>query len=144
MSIDSAYDRKTLADDLFTHAISYFNRGQWYAAHDLFEELWHEAMGDLRELLQGIIQISVAEYHLENGNSRGSLLLMAEGLNHLEASHSLDIGYDLASLKDIVSRRLVALQEQLDPADIPAPSLKPVTEATPVTAKHAHSSQSEG
>ena len=110
----------------YCEAVNSFNSQKWYEAHDLFEELWFEAMGELRELLQGIIQISVAEYHLENGNAKGSVLLMAEGLNHLHTSQSLSIGYDLVFLCDVVRKRLSALQHQMNPTDLPKPFLTPM------------------
>ena len=108
----------------FFDAVNSFNSQKWYVAHDLFEDLWHQASGEMRELLHGIIQISVAEYHLENGNSRGSTLLMAEGLNHLDASKSLTVGYDIAFLRKLVKDRLSALQNQTDPSAFPKPYLK--------------------
>ena len=107
----------------FQEAINFFNTEQWYLAHDRLEELWYETTGQLRELLQAVIQISVAEYHLENGNIRGSILLMAEGLNHLVSSRSLDTGYDLSSLQQVVSNRLLALQNGSDLAPCPRPRL---------------------
>ena len=30
------------ADPRFHQAIDLFNRHEWYAAHDVFEEIWHE------------------------------------------------------------------------------------------------------
>jgi len=110
----------------YLEAVDSFNSQKWYAAHDLFEELWFEATGELRELLQGIIQVSVAEYHLENGNTNGSILLMAEGLNHLYASQFLAIGYDLFLLRDVVRERLSALQNQVNPTDLPKPNFTPM------------------
>lgn len=107
----------------YVNAVHVFNSQQWHTAHDLFEELWYEATGDLRELLQGIIQISVAEYHLGNGNRKGSILLMAEGLNHLYASESVVVGYDLQRLRDVVRMRLSALQTNVDLTDLPKPHL---------------------
>jgi predicted metal-dependent hydrolase len=92
------------------HAVDLFNRQDWYDAHDAFEDLWHESIRETRVILQGIIQIAVAEHHLCNGNLRGSLLLMAEGLNRLQASSSQMLGLDLGRLTDVVSARLSALQ----------------------------------
>jgi hypothetical protein len=108
----------------FCEAVNSFNARNWYLAHDQFEELWHQASGEKRELLQGIIQISVAEYHLENGNIMGSTLLMAEGLNHLGSITSHGVGYDLVLLQDLVRKRLSALQNQTDPSAFPIPYLK--------------------
>jgi predicted metal-dependent hydrolase len=99
-----------LQDERLDQAVRLFNQHDWYGAHDAFEEIWHECLGSDRELLQGIIQISVAEHHLNNGNQRGSILLMAEGLNHLQACLDHGVGFDLHLLAAIVSQRLVALQ----------------------------------
>jgi predicted metal-dependent hydrolase len=123
MMIESR-DEFLLGDLRYTHAVQLFNSHQWYPAHDAFEELWHESQGILRSLLQGIIQISVAEYHLENGNLRGSILLMAEGLNHLKSSSFPALGLDLDRLIDIVCSRLSALQAGTDLIKLPLPSLR--------------------
>lgn len=112
-----------LSDVRYAKAVEMFNAELWYAAHDLFEELWHESFGRIRELLQGIIQVSVAEYHLENGNTRGSILLMAEGLQHLERSEILEAECGLNSLRDVVRSRLSCLQNQLEPNPLQKPSL---------------------
>lgn len=123
MMIES-WEKILAGDPRYAHAIQLFNRHQWYAAHDAFEELWHESDGSLRSLLQGIIQVSVAEYHLENGNHRGSTLLMAEGLNHLKSSAYPDRELDLDYLIYSVSLRLSALQAEMDMLTLPLPSLQ--------------------
>ncbi|MFN9547319.1 MAG: DUF309 domain-containing protein [Cyanobacteriota bacterium] len=113
-----------LEDDRYQQAIHLFNAREWYAAHDAFEELWHEAAIEQRLVLQAVIQIAVAEHHLHNGNQRGSLLLMAEGLNHLQSSSPQDLNLDLQALSSIVSRRLAALQAGQSLADLPLPVLR--------------------
>jgi len=115
-----------LDDNRYRQAVHLFNAREWYAAHDAFEELWHEAAGDDRFFLQGIIQIAVAEYHLGNGNHRGSLLLMAEALHHLEAPPEHHLGLDLQSLKAIVTLRLAGLQAGQTLVAMPLPVLASV------------------
>lgn len=124
MSLDLPTAPSLLADDRCLKAIELFNAQDWYAAHDAFEEIWHEALGGQRKLLQGIIQLAVAEHHLNNGNRRGSLLLMAEGLNHLQACLALDSGLDLQPLHAIASQRLAALQADQNLAELPLPRLE--------------------
>jgi predicted metal-dependent hydrolase len=111
----------------FLEAVDAFNNRQWYAAHDRFEDLWYETTGQLREFLQAVIQIAVSEYHFENGNIKGSILLMAEGLNHLASSRSLQTGYDLDSLHSLVSQRLLALQTIGDVGPHTVPCLSQTT-----------------
>lgn len=113
-----------LKDERYQLAVDLFNRQQWYAAHDAFEELWHEAQGTERALLHGIIQISVAEYHLECGNLRGSTLLMAEGLNHLLSADAQDVDFNITGLKTTVAKRLSALQSGTSIIDHPLPFLR--------------------
>ncbi len=126
MSSQWQQDHSLLDDDRYRTAIHLFNAQEWYAAHDAFEELWHESVGEERAVFQGIIQIAVAEHHLRNGNRRGSLLLMAEGLNHLQASAPQDLGFDLHSLQAIVRQRLAGLQTGQTLDGISLPALEPI------------------
>ena len=113
-------------DDRYLQAVDLFNAHDWYAAHDAFEELWHESAGEERSILQGLIQIAVAEYHLRNGNQRGSLLLMAEGLNHIQSSPLHDLGLNLHSLRVVVALRLACLQAGEVLTELPLPRLEPM------------------
>jgi predicted metal-dependent hydrolase len=115
-------------DDPLCRAIHLFNASDWYAAHDAFEELWHQSQGQDRDFLHGLIQISVAEHHLSNGNRRGALLLMAEGLNHLQKSDPYSVGYDLNPLISDVRERLLQLQGGHTPEDLPLSQLMPFSD----------------
>jgi len=70
--------------------IGEFNRGEFYACHDTLEAVWMDADTSEKHFYQGILQIAVAFYHLENLNWRGGAILMGEGINRLgrfEPSH---------------------------------------------------------
>ena len=101
-----------LADTRLGEAIFLFNSGDWYACHDGFEALWHETAGPMRPVLQGILQIAVAELHLERGNCRGATILMGEGLGRLKACPPNALEIDLVTLINSYMRRLLALQQQ--------------------------------
>ena len=101
-----------LADTRLGEAIFLFNSGDWYACHDGFEALWHETAGPMRPVLQGILQIAVAELHLERGNCRGATILMGEGLGRLKACPPNALEIDLVTLINSSMRRLLALQQQ--------------------------------
>jgi predicted metal-dependent hydrolase len=116
-------DPSCFADDRFQQAVNLFNHQDLYAAHDAFEDLWHESIGEERSLLQGIIQVAVAEHHLSAGNLRGALLLMAEGLNHLRSSTLGAPALDLLCLQNVVYQRLSALQSGQSLLDMPLPHL---------------------
>ena len=101
-----------LVDTRLGEAIFLFNSGDWYACHDGFEALWHETAGPMRPVLQGILQIAVAELHLERGNCRGATILMGEGLGRLKACPPNALEIDLVTLINSSMRRLLALQQQ--------------------------------
>ena len=100
-----------LADPRLAEAIALFNAGDWYGCHDGFEALWHETTGAMRPVLQGILQIAVAELHHERGNLRGATILMGEGLGRLGRAEDIALGLDLDSLRQTTTVRLRALQE---------------------------------
>ena len=114
-------EQQLLADTRLGEAIFLFNSGDWYACHDCFEALWHETAGPMRPVLQGILQIAVAELHLERGNCRGATILMGEGLGRLKACPPNALEIDLVALINLSMQRLLALQQQrsIEGLDLP-------------------------
>ncbi len=87
-----------LKDPRFEKGIQLFNSQDWYAAHDQFEELWHETGGLERVTIQAILQISVAQLHLSRGNIKGAKILFGEGLGRLRRTEIPHLGLDLKDL----------------------------------------------
>ena len=111
------------ADPRFQQGLELFNAGEWYAAHDLFEELWHETADPERRSLQGILQVAVAQLHLQRGNRRGATILFGEALGRLKRPGTPDLGLDLDALCLAVQQRLEALQQDGDPESCTVPVL---------------------
>ena len=82
-------------DPRFGQAVALFNTQEWYAAHDVFEEIWHETAEPDRRSLQGILQVAVAQLHLQRGNRRGATILYGEALGRLRRPGTPDFGLDL-------------------------------------------------
>ena len=112
-----------LNDPRFAKALEYFNNRNWYEAHDLFEELWHESLGEIRQTLQGILQIAVAQVHLENGNRNGATILYGEGLGRLKTVESNNLGIDIKKLCLDSNARLTILQTSAELGDENLPYL---------------------
>ena len=123
-------EQELLADTRLGEAIFLFNSGDWYACHDCFEALWHETAGPMRPVLQGILQIAVAELHLERGNCRGATILMGEGLGRLKACPPNALEIDLVALINSSMQRLLALQQQRSIEGLELPRL---VESRPIT-----------
>jgi predicted metal-dependent hydrolase len=110
-------------DPRFLASVAYFNQADWYPCHDGFEELWQESLGDDRIVLQSLLQIAVAQLHLERGNRHGATVLMGESLGRLAPFPDQVLGLDLGPLREQVGRRLCCLQQNGDPISLPLPRL---------------------
>ena len=82
--------------DSFDIALKLFNSQQWYEAHDAFEDIWNGLYGDERQIVQGILQVSVSQFHLNKGNLNGAMILLGEGLGRIKYRSSVDLGIDLS------------------------------------------------
>ena len=86
--------RKIFKDSLFT-ALNLFNNHKWYEAHDAFEDIWNTLDGDERQVIQGILQVSVSQFHLSKGNFNGATILLGEGLGRIKNRTNINLGIDL-------------------------------------------------
>ena len=107
-------------------ALNLFNKHEWYAAHDAFEEIWNCVDGDERQVIQGILQVSVSQFHLSKGNLNGATILLGEGLGRIKTRTKINLGIDLESFCRCLEDLLWKLQykEVLNEND--KPSLKPL------------------
>ena len=69
---------------LFLKGVEKFNNMEFYEAHDYFEEIWSDYKINNRLYLQGIIQLSVAYFHISNDNKNGGCSLLKKAISKLE------------------------------------------------------------
>ena len=102
-------------------AIDLFNNQKWYEAHDAFEDIWNDLVGDERQIVQGILQVSVSQFHLSKGNLNGAMILLGEGLGRIRNRVSIDLGIDLilfcSSLESLLNKMHTKIP--LNQSDIP-------------------------
>ena len=103
-------DNLFINDARFEIGMKLFNSCQWYKSHDVFEEIWHETGGSERQLLQGILQVAVAQVHLENSNINGATILYGEALGRLRRFQLTNLGLDIVGLCKCLTKRLELLQ----------------------------------
>ncbi len=116
---------KSLQDALFI-AIDLFNNHKWYEAHDAFEEIWNLLYGDERQVIQGILQVSVSQFHLGNGNVNGATILLGEGLGRIKTRTKINLGLDLESFCRCLEELLRKLQYEEMINENDKPFLKPL------------------
>jgi uncharacterized protein len=77
-----------------------FNRGFYFECHDTIEDLWSGLRGPSRDFFQGLIQVSVAFYHLGNGNLAGAESMTHRALKRFERYPDRYFGFDLAGQRE--------------------------------------------
>jgi len=99
-------------DERFKIAVDLFNSKNWYRAHDVFEEIWHETSGPERSTIQAFLQTAVAQLHLENGNINGATILFGEALGRLKKLGSPHLGLDIKKLSNCLEINLDCLHQK--------------------------------
>ncbi len=68
----------------FASGIKKFNDKDFYAAHDILEDVWFDITGSDRSFYQGLIHLAVGFYHItDKNNSKGALLQLRKGIAKL-------------------------------------------------------------
>jgi predicted metal-dependent hydrolase len=89
-----------------------FNHGDYFEQHELFEEAWMAESLPIREMYQGILQVGVAFFQIEQNNWAGALKLFRRGLPRLRSLPPICQGVDIAALRDAaeaIHREVTAL-----------------------------------
>ena len=105
-------------------ALNLFNDHKWYEAHDAFEEIWNLVDGDERQVIQGILQVSVSQFHLSKGNLNGATILLGEGLGRIKSRTYINLGIDLKCFCECLEDLLRKLQYKEILEDNDKPFLK--------------------
>jgi predicted metal-dependent hydrolase len=91
-----------------------FNRGDFFLAHEHWEEVWLELVGPGRLVLQGLIQIAAGLHHLKEGRTAPAARLLDKGMRKLSPDKSttplLLAGLRIDALIRDVAPLLAALQ----------------------------------
>lgn len=103
----------------FEHGVAHFNAREFFAAHEVWEELWLGAAASEKALLQGLIQIAAAFHHYGFGNLRGAKSLAAAGIGKLSDCPDGYRGIDVTRLVGETKAWLEALTK-------PAGELRPL------------------
>jgi predicted metal-dependent hydrolase len=87
----------------FHHGATLFNAGNFFEAHEVWEDVWRAAPAEEKQFLQGLIQIAVALHHHSRGNAVGARSLLARAHRNLTAYPDRYGGVNLAALRAAVT-----------------------------------------
>lgn len=100
--------------DLLEEGVLLFNRGQFYDAHEVWEDLWRATSDPmLKTCQQGLIQAAVGLHHLGRGNMTGARSQLEKSIRNLQSGESARIGLDIHGLIGDLSTALDKLPQQV-------------------------------
>ncbi len=106
--------------------IQRFNSGEYYKQHDLFEALWVDEVGPVRDLYRAILQVGVAYYQVTRGNQRGALKMLMRSVQWLALLPDECRGVDIKQLREDSYRVRAELERVKDIAEFDMTLLQPV------------------
>lgn len=88
---------------LFQEGIDLFNRGDFYGAHDAWEEIWRSTTPEPRGLFQGLVQVAAALHQIVDlERTAGPRNTFAKARSHLEPMAPIACGLDVERLLEAV------------------------------------------
>jgi hypothetical protein len=109
----------------YLKGIDLFNEGDFFEAHEYWEELWNVTTGSERLYYQGLIQAAAALIHHYRDNLRGARVCIGKSLEKLESLPpvfmSLDLEKFTAELREFFAYALDETGEAEKDPDRPYP-----------------------
>jgi uncharacterized protein len=87
-----------------------YQAGEFFAAHEAWENVWLRAQEPDKTFLQGLIQVTAAFHHLQRNNRRGAALLLQAALARLTPYPEPYGGISVALLCDDIREQLLSLE----------------------------------
>ena len=81
--------------------VALFNRGAFFECHEMLENAWREESAPCRFLYQGMLQLGVAFYHIQQGNRPGALKVLKRAADKFDRLPDHCQGIDVARLRRI-------------------------------------------
>jgi CheY-like chemotaxis protein len=78
--------------------VEQFNEREFFECHETIEEAWMEETRPVRLLYQGILQVGVALYHVQQGNWRGAVKVLQRAMPKLAHFEPACMGIDVSRL----------------------------------------------
>lgn len=96
---------------LFKKGIDQFEKGDYFEAHEAWEDLWSDYYLPDRKFIQGLIQLAVSFVHLGNGNMIGARNLLRKCQNKFADFQGIQRGINIDTLKSHIETVEAVYQE---------------------------------
>ncbi len=106
-------------DKRFEEGIERFNRQEFFEAHEVWEDLWHEVRDADRSFLQALIQVAAGFYHHQSGNLRGMASQLRKAGDKLSRYPKVHRRIESGVLQADVRRWIEGLAQETSPLGAP-------------------------
>lgn len=97
--MEKLYLSEAELDNLFQEGLKKYRFGDFFMAHEIWEDMWHNKNFSDRKFIQGLIQLSASFYKIQTGNLRGARSLLEKAMNKFEEYTRLHRGINVDQLK---------------------------------------------
>ena len=77
-----------------------FNSRYFHKAHEIWEEIWNDSVGDEKRFVGGLVQLAAGYLMRAIGQQNGARKLLKSACGVLSSSGNVDSGLNLSSLID--------------------------------------------
>ena len=84
---------------LYEKGLKKYKEGDFYLAHEFWEDMWHYKQLKDRIFIQGLIQISASFYKIQCGNLRGARSLLEKSMNKFQEYAGIHRNINVDKLK---------------------------------------------
>ena len=107
-----------------TRGVALFNDGEYFACHEVLEELWKSRTGEERAAVQGLIQAAVAILHAQRGNHRGALSVYRKAMRNLKSASDDCLGLRFGDFSSALTAFFAEISSVDEPRTRPIITLK--------------------
>ncbi len=109
---------------LLLRGVAAFNAGRFFDAHEIWEVLWNETVGEEKRFVQGLVQLAAGYLKLSSAQYPGALKLLTRGCQVLLAYPPIYAGLRLSLLSDASLTVIRQLETGRADADIQPPHIQ--------------------
>src|SRR5208337_1870887 len=99
--------------------IELFNSAEFFAAHEVLEEVWRDAPLGEKKFFQGLVQVAVAFHHHSTENYIGMRSVLRRAMSNLEKYPANTHGIDLQPLLESLACWGHAIDHNSPPPPLP-------------------------
>ena len=111
---------------LLLRGVAAFNAGRFLTAHEIWEAVWNETVGEEKRFVQGLVQLAAGYLKLSSAQYLGALKLLTRGCQTLRTYPPLYAGLQISLLSEASLTVIRQLELGRTETDIQLPQIQTV------------------